>query len=213
MRVPGSKVTAFPDSGFRWPLASAEELLLIFSGGRSGHAGCALYFSNQWNRVYGDFAKPTFGRDQKTIYLPGRSGVFIRRQPGTLDFQYLQVPGESLVNIAIATRRGRSGWAPRTAPRITGPARSRRTPGCGFGGRTAAGASLPVTFSGQRRFEINNDPAGFRYSWRIDAGSWSPFAEWPATSLKLPALTPARHVLEAPAWDVDGNVPVLPRRP
>ena len=205
------KVTAFPDSGFGWSLANAEEMLLIFSGGRSGRAGVALYSSNKWNCVYGEFSRTTFGRDQKTIFLPSRNGVFIRRQPGTLDFEYLQVPGDGFVNIAIddpagtlwlGTSDGTLHYRPgQVAPHTLALASV---------DELRRGAALPVTFYGQRRFEKNNDPAGFRYSWRIDAGSWSPFAAWPGTSLKLPALKSGQHVLEVRARDVDGNVDATP---
>ena len=128
-----------------------------------------------------------------------------------MDFEYLQVPGESLVNIAIddpagtlwlGTSDGTLHYRPgKVAPHTLAVASA---------DELRQGAVLPVTFSGQRRFEINNDPAGFRYSWRIDAGNWSPFAEWPATSLKLPVLMSGRHVLEVRARDVDGNVAASP---
>ena len=208
------QVTAFPDSGFGWPLGNAEELLMVFSGGRSGHPGCALYCSNYWSWVYGDFFHPAFGSDQKTIFLPSRNGVYIRRQPGTLDFEYLQVPGDSFVNIAIddlagtlwlgtsdGTLRYRPGQgAPHTIDTLA----------LASADELRRGAALPVTFYGQRRFEKNNDPAGFRYSWRIDAGNWSPFVAWPGTSLPLPVLNPGRHLLEVRARDVDGNVDATP---
>jgi signal transduction histidine kinase len=207
------QVTAFPDSGFGWPLGNAEELLMVFSGGRAGHPGCALYCSNQWNRVYGDFSHPTFGSDQKNIFLPSRNGVFIRRQPGTLNFEYLQVPGDSLVNTAIDDLAGTlwlgtSDGTFHYRPGLVAP----HTLALASADELRRGAALPVTFHGQRRFEQNNDPAGFRYSWRIDAGRWSAFVAWPGTSLKLPALRSGHHVLEVRARDVDGNVDATPAK-
>jgi signal transduction histidine kinase len=192
-------------------VASAAELLLTFSGGRSGHAGCALYSSNQWHRADGEFSHPTFGRDKKTIYLSSRNGVFIRRTPGTLDFEFLQVPGDSFVNVTVAdasgslwlgTSAGTFCYQPgHVAPRITATASAVEL---------RRGTPLPVVFRGQERFEKNSDPTGFRYSWRIDNGGWSPFEPWPGSSLKLPVLAAGHHRLEVLARDVDGNVAVTP---
>ena len=205
-------VTAFPDRGFAWPpLSSAEELLVFFSGGPSGHAGCALYHSNQWQRVSGEFSHPTVGRDRNTFYLSSRNGVFIRPRPGTLDFEYLQVPGDSFVNITVSdssgalwlgTSDGTLCYQPaQVAPRITVTASAVEL---------RRGTPLPVTFRGQGRFEKSSDPIGYHYSWQIDDGRWSPFAAWPGSSLSLPALSAGTHVLAVRARDVDGNVAVAP---
>jgi len=205
-------VTAFSDRGFGGPpLSSAEELLVFFSGGSSGHAGCALYHSNQWQRVSGEFSHPTLGRDRKTFYLSSRNGVFIRHQPGTLDFEYLQVPGDSFVNITVGdssgalwlgTSDGTLRYQPaQVVPRITALASSVEL---------RRGIPLPVTFRGQGRFEKNSNPTGFHYSWRIDNDHWSPFEPWPGSALQLPALSSGPHVLEVRARDVDGNVTPAP---
>ena len=205
------QVTAFPDNGFGWSLASTGEMFSIFSGGRSGHAGCALYSSNKWNWVYGEFSHPTFGRDKKTIYAPSRNGVFIRRQPGTLDFEYLQIPSDSFVSIALSDQLG-TLWLGSSdgtfcyRPSHTAP----NTLAVASSVELRRGTPLPVTFRGQERFENINNPASFRYSWRIDSGNWSAFEPWPGQSLKLPALRSGRHVLEVRARDVDGHVDPTP---
>ena len=204
-------VTNLPDNGFGWSLASDEELFIAFSGGRSGHAGCALFASNQWSRVYGDFIRPTLGGDKKTIYLPSRSGIFIRRQPGTLDLEHLQLPGDLFVNIVVPDQSGNLwlGTAEGTLlyrPDHTPP----HTIATASTVELKRGTPLPVTVRGQKRFENLNNPDSFRYAWRIDNGNWSSFEPWPGESLKLPPLRAGRHLLAVRARDVDGNVDPTP---
>ena len=205
-------VTEFGGSGFRWPpVADAVEFLLMFSGGSSGRAGCALYFSNQWQRADGEFTNPTLDRNGKTIYLSSRNGVYIRRQAGSLDLEFLQVPGQGFVNITVAdpsgalwlgTSSGTLHYQPDRIPPhvmvVPATVELRRA------------KPLPVNIYGQRRFEANSDPAGFRYSWRVDARGWSPFGAWPGMSWNLPALISGPHVLEVRVRDVDGNVSATP---
>ena len=204
-------VTALPDNGFGGTLASDEEFFIAFSGGRSGHAGCALFASNQWSRVYGDFIHPTLGGDKKTIYLASRSGIFIRRQPGTLDLEHLQLPSDIFVNIVVPDQSGNL-WLDTAEGTLL--YRPDHTPPHTL--VTAAtvelkrGTPLPVTFRGQKRFENLNHPDSFRYAWRIDNGGWTPFEPWSGESLKLPELRSGHHVLEARARDVDGNVDATP---
>jgi signal transduction histidine kinase/ligand-binding sensor domain-containing protein/ActR/RegA family two-component response regulator len=204
-------VTAFPDSGFLWALASERELFLTFSGGRSGHAGCALFCSNQWSRVYGEFAMPGFDHTRTTIYLPSRGGVFIRRQPGTLDFERLQIPSDVFVNTVVPDRAGAlwlgcSDGTLRYQPGRAPPKTWVEVPA----GGVPRGAPLPVMFRGQERFESAPNPDGFRYSWRIDHADWSPFEPWQQDYLRLPGLRSGRHSLAVRARDVDGNVDSTP---
>ena len=72
------------------------------------------------------------------------------------------------------------------------------------------GVPLPVTFRGVGRFDKEDFPAGFRYSWRIDGGNWTQFVSWPGQSLALPELASGKHQLEVRARDVDGNVDPSP---
>ena len=204
-------VSALPEKGFIWQLSSAEELLLIFSGANSGPAGCALFSSNQWHTISGEFSNPTFNSDKKTIYLPGNNGVFIRKQPGTLNFEYLHVPSDSFVNVAMAdpsgtlwlgtsdgTFRYQPGHAPPHTTALASAVELRR------------GNPLPVTLRGLGRFEKNSDYNSFRYSWRIDHDRWSPFEPWPGPALKLPELKAGQHLLQVRSRDVDGNVEPIP---
>jgi signal transduction histidine kinase len=77
-------------------------------------------------------------------------------------------------------------------------------------GELRRGARLPVKFRAQSRFEPSKDPAGFRYSWRVDGERWSPFEPWPGDMLKLPALGAGPHMMQVRARDVDGNVDQTP---
>ncbi len=204
-------VTALPDNGFGWALASDEELFIAFSGGRSGHAGGALFASNQWSRIYGEFIHPTLGTDKKTIYLASRNGIFIRRQPGTLDLEHLQVPNDIPVDIVVPDQSGNLwlGTAEGTLlyrPDHTPP----HTLVTASTVELKRGTPLPVTFRGQKRFENLNHPDSFRYAWRIDNGNWSAFEAWPGEALKLPSMRAGGHVLAVRARDVDGNVDPTP---
>jgi signal transduction histidine kinase len=204
-------VTGLPDSGYGQPLASADEMLLAFSGGRSGRAGCTLFASNRWNSISGEFRSPAWGPDNQTIYFCGRKGVFIRRQPGRLDLEFLRNPNDMPVNKVVPDRSGTlwMGTADgtfryrpgRTAPEtviVTSTAEIRR------------GQPLPVTVRAKEQFSIAGDTGSFRYSWRIDGQGWSAFETWPDSLLQLPALRAGAHGLEVRARDVDGNIDPTP---
>ena len=71
-----------------------------------GAPGCSLFPGTAGTCCPGEFPQPTFGPDQKTIYLSCEGGVFIRKEPGTLDFEYLQTPGDTDVNLTVADAAG-----------------------------------------------------------------------------------------------------------
>ena len=165
------QVTAFPDTGFGASLISSNEAVFTFSGGPSGHPGCSLFSGNGWTTVPGDFSQPKFGWDKKTIYLSSHGGVFIRKEPGTLDLEYLQAPGDSLVNVTVADPAGNLWlgasegvlrYQPSRIPPVTKILASST--------EVRKGLPLPVMFRGLRRFGKENNPASFRYSWRVDNG-------------------------------------------
>ncbi len=205
------QVAAFSNSGFGTVLVSSNEALFTFSGGSAGHPGCSLFSRNGWQVVPGDFSQPMYGWDKQTIYLSSHSGIFIRKKPGTLDFEYLQTPGDAFVNVTVADREGNLWlgtsegvlrYQPSHIPPVTKVTASST--------EVRKGASLPVSFCGLRRFEKENNPASFRYAWRIDQSPWSDFKPWPKQTLPLPDLAPGGHRLEVRARDVDGNVSVAP---
>jgi signal transduction histidine kinase/ActR/RegA family two-component response regulator len=191
--------------------ASARELLVTFAGDGSAHSGCALYCSNRWRWCGGDFARPTFGVGQKTIYLPTRGGVFIRRQPGTLESEYLQMPDDILVDVVADSPSGSLWLGTEEGTFLYQP--GNRPPGTLAVASTAelrSRAPLPVRMRGLAPYESVKDPAGFRYSWRVDDSHWSPFQPWPGESLPLPALGSGSHQLQVRARDVDGNIDPTP---
>jgi signal transduction histidine kinase/ActR/RegA family two-component response regulator len=205
------QVTAIPASGTESILASSNEVLFTFGGGRSEHPGCALFSQDRWNVVYGDYTHPTLGLDGKTIYLASHGGLFIRREPGTLDLEYLSTPVVAFVHVATADPSG-SLWLGtsegglRYQPSRTPPA-TRISAGST---EVRTGVPLPVTFQGVNRFDEGVFPEDFRYSWRVDGGNWSRFVSWPGQSIALPSLGPGKHELEVRTRDVDGNVDPSP---
>jgi signal transduction histidine kinase/CheY-like chemotaxis protein len=209
---PWRQVTAFPDGGFDHPIVNPHEILFIFSGGRTGHPGCALYFQNKWQIAYGDLSKPLYGPDQSTIYLPSYDGVYIRRQIGTLDFEHLKSPDGERISIAMADPTGdlwlgNSEGTLRYQPSRTPPTTRISSPAT----ETRIGKPLPVVFQGMLRFHHVTAPDAFHYdafhySWRIDNGSWSAFVPWPGENLALPTLPAGQHSLQVRSRDVDGNV-------
>jgi signal transduction histidine kinase len=205
------QVTAFPDTGFGGRLTSSNEALFAFSGGQSGRPGCGLFSRNGWRMAAGDFYQPTFGPDGETIYLSSRGGVFIRKEPGTLDLEYLPIPGDAFVGITVADTAGNlwlgtSDGVLRYQPARTPP----DTKIVASATEVSKGSPLPVTFHGRSRFERENRPASFHYAWRIDGGPWSGFQPLPENGFLLPDLNPGRHRLEVRARDVDGNVDPTP---
>ncbi len=204
---PWAPVTAFSAGGFGTSLASAKELFLTFSGGRSGFAGCALYASNRWNWIRGEFSHPTYGGDKKTIFLPSRNAVLVRRQPGALDFERLELPCDCPVNIAIAEPSGRIWLGTPEGTFLYQPSFALpKTIVVASVTELRRGVLLPVNFHGRERFQNADHPGGFRYSWRVDEAKWSPFLTAPETGLNLPELSSGSHRLQVRARDLDGNV-------
>ncbi len=201
------QVNAFPYGSLISSFNDDQEMLFTYSSGSAGRPGCALYCSNLWIHVSGEFARCIGGNDEKTIYLPSRGGVFIRRQPGTLALDYLQIPDDVQVQTAVDGLAGtlwlgtedgtlcyRPGHEPPGITAVASVTELRR------------GAPFPVTFHGRSRFEPPKDPAAFRYSSRVDNGDWSAFGGWQGGLLNLPLLSAGDHILTAQARDVDGNV-------
>jgi signal transduction histidine kinase/CheY-like chemotaxis protein len=204
-------VTLLPGGGFSWSLVSSNEALFVMDGGRTGKPGCALFSANGWSVLAGSFATPKFDPHKQKIYFASRNGVFIRKQPGTLELEHLQAPGELPVNMAIedqkgdlwlGTPEGVLRYRPSHLPPLATVAAT--VTEIGFG------RPLPATFGSVRRFEPQANPADFFYSWRMDELAWSPFEPWHPSALALPELVSGSHRLQVRARDVDGNISLLP---
>ena len=174
--VTGIRSRRFPDSGFGASLTSSNEVLFCLQR-RTVRAipDAACFPGTAGDGFLAIFPSRSLGWDKKTIYLSSHGGVFIRKEPGTLDLEYLQTPGDRLVNVTVAdpagnlwlgTSEGVLRYQPSRIPPVTKILASST--------EVRKGVPLPVMFRGLRRFEKENNPASFRYSWRIDNGHWSP---------------------------------------
>ncbi|HEX7655058.1 MAG TPA: ATP-binding protein, partial [Verrucomicrobiae bacterium] len=190
-----------------------QEFVTVFSGGRTGNAGCALFSSNSWQILHGEFRHPVFDQQHQALYLTTRNGVYVRRQPGDLEFDYLPVPGNLYADVAMADSSGNL-WIGTTAGTYCYRP-GRETPqawGQSSVTELRRGSPLPVTLRARQRFENSPEPAAFRYSTRIDDGPWSAFQPRPEGYLSLPPLADGVHYLSIRARDVDGNISSQPAR-
>ena len=204
-------VTNTVSEGFSDVLAGSNEVLFTFSGGRSGRSGAALFSSNRWETIYGDFSNPTFAKDKQKLFMASHNGIYIRKTPGTLELDHLRMPGGSRVHLTVENQNGDLWLGTSDGVLRYRPGRTPPQP------RIVANATevlpehpLPVVFGSLSRFERESNPRDFYYSWRIDNQSWSPFEPWPQSPLRLPASHPGQHLLEVKSRDVDGNVSVVP---
>ena len=205
------RVAAFEGVDVKRPVVTGNEVLFLFAGGRSGNPGCALYHNNEWIIRYGDFDHAVAGLDGKTLFVASRNGVYIRREAGTLDLQFLSLPANGPVGriiqdkdetLWISTSEGVLHYHPGQSPPSTRVNASLT--------EIHQETGLPVSFGGVRRFSTANPPEAFRYSWRFDGGPWSHFECWLGLLLPLPGLQPGPHRLEVRASDADGNVDPTP---
>jgi signal transduction histidine kinase/BarA-like signal transduction histidine kinase len=207
---PWQLVTDFPDTSFESALGSADEVLFNFTGGRTGKPGCALYTRAGWQVAYGDYTRMWAGAEG-TIYLAGRGGCYLRRQPGTLDLDFLALPNDSFVS-AMASGREGTLWVG-TSEGVLQYQPTRTPPDTLIESQDVAVRGdnlLHVTFAGRQRFDLAARPDGYHYSWKFDDAEWSPFQNEPTPALALTELTPGSHRLLARARDVDGNVDPTP---
>jgi signal transduction histidine kinase/CheY-like chemotaxis protein len=207
---PWEQVTDFPDTSFEGALGSTNEVLFNFSGGRSGKPGCALYTRAGWKLAYGDYTRMWAGANG-VVYFAGRGGCYLRREPGTLELDFLPLPMDSFVS-AIAPGRDGTLWVGTAEgvlqyhPGTTPPETSIES----LDGAVRGDGVLHATFAGRRRFDAEARPAAYRYSWRFDDGEWTPFQNEPTPALSLASLKPGPHRIEARARDVDGHVDPTP---
>jgi signal transduction histidine kinase/ActR/RegA family two-component response regulator len=199
------------NEGFGGVLAGPNEILFLFSGGRTGKSGAALFSTNGWKVLYGDFSNPTFAQDGVKIFMASRDGIYIRKEAGTMDLDHLRLPAGARVHLMTENQNGdiwfsTSDGVMRYRPGLTSP----QTRVSASATEVIAGYPLPVKFSGVSRFERESNPHDFHYSWRVDQQAWSPFAPWQPAPLVLPNLSPGKHVLEVKSRDFDGNTSTIP---
>ena len=207
---PWNQVTNIFDSGFRQAIASPEEGLFLFKGGRTGKSGCLLFTTNNWKVVYGNFIYARRGRGN-IVYLVGRGGFYIREKPGTLDLNFISIPVDSVVNSVVPAGNG-AFWVGTTdgvlryQPSTNPPATTLRS----SVSEVSQKGILPVAFGGRERFDRGSQLSGYSFSWRFDGGKWTAFVENPPEQLALPELEPGIHQMEARVRNMDGNVDPTP---
>ncbi len=207
---PWEQVTDFPDTSFEGALGRTNEVLFNFSGGRSGKPGCALFTQAGWKLAYGDYTRMWAGMDG-IVYFAGRGGCYLRREPGTLELDFLPLPMDSFVS-AMAPGHDGTLWVGTAEgvlqyhPAATPPETSIES----LDAEVRGDDVLHVTFAGRRRFDPETRPAAYRYSWRFDDGEWTPFQSEPTPALSLAGLKPGLHRIEARARNVDGHVDPTP---
>ena len=208
---PWKQVTAFPDTGFHVPVVTRDEFLVRFTGGRAGRSGCALFtLAGGWKVQYGDFTEARTSQAGGATHLLAARGIHVRHRPGSLETDFLPLPGELQMSGAavetegdlwISTSDGVLRYRPGQTPPDTRISASVA--------EVRSGGELPVSFLGQRRFSTPS-AIGFRFSWRIGPGEWSPFIAAQNGSVRIPALSPGRHALEVRARDSDGQIDPTP---
>jgi PAS domain S-box-containing protein len=75
-----------------------------------------------------------------------------------------------------------------------------------------AGAPLWVKAIGLTPFSPRTRTARHSFSWRMDAGPWSGYGDWPADGISLAGVSAGKHVLEAQARDGMGNADPTPAK-
>jgi signal transduction histidine kinase len=196
--------------GFGTVLTGPTEALFLFGGGRLGNPGAALFSSNRWTIIHGDFSNPTYGANGAKMFLSSRDSIYIRKNLGNLDLGHLSMPGGARVHLVSENQNGdiwlsTSDGILRYRPGRT-PPQARILASVT---EVIAGRPLPVSFSGLTRFETGSNPQDFHYSWRVDRQAWSPFEPGRHAALMLPSLAPGKHLLEVKSRDVDGNISLV----
>jgi signal transduction histidine kinase/FixJ family two-component response regulator len=204
-------VTAFRHGGIQHVVASEQELLVVYGSDGSAPGGCALCFSHQWIWTAGIFAQPRFSLDHRTLYVCAPGGVYLRRDPGTLDLDFLPTPVDTPVNTTVAETSGElwMGTADGTFHYRPGHGPPETTV-ISSASEIQSGSRLPIRIHSRARFEAIKSTAGYQYSWRVDSGAWSVFRPWPGRNLMLPPLRSGRHQLQVRVRDWDGNIGVKP---
>ncbi len=209
-----SRVTEFLDTGFQQHLMTSDEAFFLFIGGSSGRSGCALYSQGKWNVEYGAFNRIAPGLDPQKVFLAGRGGYYVRSDKGNLDMDYVPLPTDQFVN-NIVEDKDHSLWIgiPEGVFHHTPSLNTPQTIlNAAVTELSAHSKTLPIEVSGIEKYSTSRIPKSFRYSWRFDSGTWSPFVKWPGNSLPLPQLEPGPHTLEVRTRAANGALDPTPAR-
>jgi signal transduction histidine kinase len=196
-----------PDSGLEDIQLVGPEVLVRFAGGPTGRSGVALFADAHWQVKYGRFYQASVSSDQKTIYLASHGGIYVRRERGTTDLEFMPLPADLLVGEVVGDADG-SLWA-NTSDGVLHCAPSVRPPKTTLDTALTeipAGGTWPVRFGALVPFAVQTPPEAFQYSWRIDDGQWAPFAPCPEKAINLKQTPPGRHQLSVRARDWAGNI-------
>ena len=199
-----SMVTELSAGAFAQSLVAPGEALVFFDNGRYGIPGCASFRDGRWTEAAGDFDYGCFSPDRRSLSLATRGGVYRRSTPTALDFDYLPLPEDVLIQslfttsagaLWIGTSEGVLHYRPRSNPPET--VVHARVGEVGGGG-------LPVRFGGIARHQISLPSQAWRFSWRFDDGVWSGFVEGEERTLPTAPLAPGPHRLELRARSAEG---------
>ena len=194
----------FSASAFSLPLISRDEALVFFKNGKGGGPGCARFHRGRWTEASGEFDHGNFAPDRRGLSIATRGGVYRRSRPDGLDFDYLPLPEDTLIQslfttsagaLWIGTSEGVLHYRPRSNPPETFI--HSRVVEVGDGG-------LPVRFGGIARHQTALPPQAWRFSWRFDDEPWSEFTEGEEPTLPTSRLAPGRHRLELRARSAEG---------
>jgi signal transduction histidine kinase/CheY-like chemotaxis protein/streptogramin lyase len=201
-----SQVTELSAGAFTQPLVSPGEVLVLFNGGKAGAPGCASFRNGRWAMAAGEFDHGCFSPDRRRLSIATRGGVFRRSAPGALDFDYLPLPEDVLIQSLFSTTDG-ALWAGTSdgvlhyQPRPNPPETEIHAQ------VTEVGGGLPVRFGGVARHQVSVPPQAWRYSWRFDDLPWSRFVSGEEFTLPTTSLSPGPHRLELRARSAEGVDP------
>lgn len=174
-----------------------NEVLFIFTGGLGGRSGYAFYNDGRWRMKEENFTGIYGAKDMKTVFLGSHAGVYVRKNPGSLDIYFLPLPENVHVRTVLA-RDDQSFWVT-TSNGIFNYKASREPPMTNVTlavNEVPADGTIPARFSGIRRFSAQTLPRSFTYSWRFDGNAWSPYSVDHEVRLPVDGLHPGKHVLE-----------------
>jgi hypothetical protein len=137
----------FSAGGFALPLISPDEALVFFRNGKTGGPGCARFHQGRWTEASGEFDYGRLSPDGRRLGIATPGGVYLRSEPDSLDFDYLPLPEDALIQslfttsggaLWIGTSEGVLHYRPRSSPKPSSMRVSRRSATEGFPFASAA---------------------------------------------------------------------------